>query len=107
MVTIEWSVRARTRVQEVYDYLFDKAGERVARKITGRIYARADILLANPRAGQRESVLEDSGAEFRYLVEGNYKIIYWIEPDRVTISTVFDCRRDPQHIREDVGPKVR
>ncbi len=103
MVNVEWSTKASVRIREIYDYLFGVAGERTARKITGKIENHVKKLSANPRVGQREIMFEDSGMEFRYLVEGNYKIIYWIEDDNVTISTLFDCRQNPERMKEEVG----
>jgi hypothetical protein len=34
--------------------------------------------------------------DFRYLVESNYKIIYWKEDEIITIASVFDCRQNPE-----------
>jgi plasmid stabilization system protein ParE len=103
MVTVEWSVRARGRVQDIYDYLFDKAGERIARKITGKIIARTGILSTNPLAGHIEPNVSVENDEYRYLVEGNYKIIYWLEDEVITISTIFDCRQDPEKMKAEVA----
>ena len=105
MVKVEWSILASTRIQEVYDYLFDVAGERTARKITGKIENHVKKLSANPRVGQKEVMLEGEKIEYRYLVEGNYKIIYRIEDDNVTISTLFDCRQNPERMKEEDGRK--
>jgi plasmid stabilization system protein ParE len=105
MVTVEWSANARARLQEVYDYLFDVAGDRTARKITGKIQARTEILSANPRAGQREGMFDNDDRELRYLVERNYKIVYWIESEHISIMTVFDCRQNPERMKEEVAQK--
>ncbi len=105
MATVKWSTRADARLQEISDYLFDVAGNRTALKITRKIQTHTEKLSANPRMGQREGTFEDSGMEFRYLVEGNYKIIYWIEDDNITISTLFDCRQNPERMKEEVGRK--
>ena len=37
---------------------------------------------------------------FRYLVESNYKIIYWQENELITIASVFDCRQDPKKMKK-------
>ena len=98
---VEWSERASTRIEEIYEYLKAEAGKRTARKIVDKIYSRVDILAQNPQAGQREELLQGRDEEFRYLVQGNYKIIYWIETDRITISTLFDCRQNPEKMQEE------
>jgi len=32
---------------------------------------------------------------YRYLVEGNYKIIYRIKDESIVVDSVFDCRQNP------------
>jgi toxin ParE1/3/4 len=51
-------------------------------------------------AGAKEELLAEYPEEFRYLVEGNYKIIYWKEHEVITISSVFDCRQNPDKIKK-------
>lgn len=99
---IVWLPAAKRRLREIADYLRREAGARRARKIHDRIYARPEILIANPHAGQREETLADRGEGFRCLVEGNYKIVYFATDTEVVIATVFDCRRDPAGLRGEV-----
>ncbi|MDL2291653.1 type II toxin-antitoxin system RelE/ParE family toxin [Bacteroides sp. OttesenSCG-928-F21] len=99
---IEWSDNASKQIKGIFEYHKEVANLRVARKIVKLIYTRVTILINNPRAGQREGLLNDRPQEFRYLVEGNYKIIYWLEADRIMISTVFDCRQNPVKMIEEV-----
>ena len=53
-----------------------------------------------PLLGQREELLKDLSVEFRYLVEGNYKILYYTLPEKVVISLVFDCRQNSEKMRD-------
>jgi plasmid stabilization system protein ParE len=102
MVKVEWSERAMAEVKIIFDYLKLKAGDRTARKTVRKIYARPEILADNPQAGQCEELLEGLPVEFRRLVEGNYKIIYFIDETTAVISTVFDCRRDTAALRKSI-----
>jgi len=52
-------------------------------------------LSKQPRKGQRELLLADRHKEYRYIVEGNYKIIYWVDLATVHIAAVFDSRQNP------------
>lgn len=100
-MTLEWSVEANREVREIYEYLLDKAGERRASKILKRIYSHVQILESNPQAGQLEPIIDDLAKGYRRLVEGNYKILYYIKDETVVrISAVFDCRMDPAKIRK-------
>jgi len=50
--------------------------------------------------GQQEELLSDYPEDFRYLIESNYKIIYWEKENLITIASVFDCRQNPRKIKE-------
>ena len=100
-IRIEWSSEARTRLREIFDYYFSVAGIRIADKMMEKIDAKIyRILPHTPRAGQREWSLEEEPQEFRRLIEGNYKIIYYVEDETIRIVDIWDCRRDPETLRD-------
>lgn len=72
---------------------------RIARNIINRIIERVSILETNPFAGAKEELLKEYPKDFRYLVESNYKIIYWVKENLITIAAVFDCRQNPHKMR--------
>ncbi len=93
---------ADLQMQKIFDYYKEKAGLRSARKIIKNIYAHSSILAQNPKAGPCEELLKDKSEATRYLVEGNYKIVYYATEKTVYIVTVFDCRRNPSGMRGEV-----
>lgn len=58
------------------------------------IFAKANMLSANPYLGQVEEYILDK--KHRRLIEGNYKIVYRFEKDIIYITDIFDARQDPQ-----------
>ncbi len=94
-ITILWSEISERQLKEIFDYYASQAGVNIARKIISRVIERVSILENNPFAGQKEELLTDYKEDFRYLVEGNYKIIYWKEENHIIIASVFDCRQNP------------
>jgi plasmid stabilization system protein ParE len=92
---VYWTDASINRLEDIFDYYKMNAGIEVARKIVGSIIDATINLETQPRLGQPEELLKDKGLEYRYLVQGNYKIIYWIEEPFVKIATVFDCRQNP------------
>jgi plasmid stabilization system protein ParE len=100
---IVWSDLAKRRLREISDYLKEEAGARTAKKIRDRIVARVEILAENPQAGQREELLLQYPHGFRCLVDGNYKIVYFLTDREAVISTVFDCRRNPTRLQNEVS----
>ena len=99
-IRIEWSELSERQLKDIFDYYSIKASPRVARKIINRIIDRVDILESNPLSGPKEELLIDYPEEFRYLVESNYKIIYWKKGNLITIASVFDCRQNPDKIKK-------
>lgn len=94
-IAILWSEIAERQLKEIFQFYSEQASSTLARKIVSQLIDRVSILENNPFAGQKEELLADSEFDFRYLVEGNYKIIYWKDEHRITIATVFDCRQNP------------
>jgi len=100
-VKILWTEFAINQLEQVFDYYKYKANINVARKIVSQIADRTLLLEKNPLMGTKEPLLEDRKSEYRYLVEGNYKILYWVEDNFVKISSIFDCRLNPIKIKEN------
>jgi len=99
MVKIEWSELAISQLKDIYHYYTSNVNPITATRIINRIVKRVEILQKHPLSGQKEDLLYDYPEDFRYLVESNYKIIYWIETELITIATVFDCRQNPEKIK--------
>jgi len=51
-----------------------------------------------PESGQIENSLNEMNEGHRYLVDGNYKIIYKKISEGILITDVFDTRQDPKKI---------
>ena len=87
---IEWSIFAKKQITKVRkDTSFNTVSI---------IYARAKTLLNFPFLGQVEEYLNFRNKDFRYIVEGNYKIIYWIDEDVIRIVSIFDTRQNPKKL---------
>lgn len=87
-------------MNDIYGYYSLNSSPKIARKIVNKIVDRVEILLKNPHSGNTEELLSEMPEDFRYLVESNYKIIYWIEDDIITIASVFDCRQNPEKLKK-------
>jgi plasmid stabilization system protein ParE len=90
-----WSDFASTSLYDIYKYYKEAAGKNVARRIKSRIFYAARHLNRHPESGQIEPNLNQLGENHRYIVEGNYKIIYKKVIDGILITDVFDTRQDP------------
>lgn len=98
---IFWTDKALFQLEEIFYYYKLKASLKVAKKIVKDLVVQTIILENNPRSGHKEELLADRQNEFRFLVKGNYKIIYWIEEksNLVYIASIFDTRQNPEKIK--------
>lgn len=93
---IFWTDTARDQLEDIFEFHKDVAGLKIARKLVKKLIDRTIQLENNPRSGPIEPLLAGRAFEYRSLVEGNYKIIYMIDVNYVYISSVFDCRQNPE-----------
>lgn len=93
---IAWTQFAENQLQDIFGYYNEKANKAVSNKLVTSILDRTIDLIKNPHLGQEEELLKHRPEGFRYLLEKNYKIIYWIDEDNavINIANVFDCRQD-------------
>jgi len=94
-MTIIWTDFAIENLKKIFDYYAENATRKVAHKIRKQILLLTKQLIDYPESGQIELDLQKLGQGHRYLVSGNYKIIYRIDQHQVIISDVFDTRQEP------------
>jgi toxin ParE1/3/4 len=95
---IIWSDFAASTLKEIYLYHKDVAGINTAKKLKSKIFSSTKQLIKHPDSGQIEESLKQLGEDHRYLVSGNYKIVYKKVKEGILITDVFDSRQDPLKI---------
>jgi len=90
-----WSNFAIERLKEIYIYYRQVAGRKIALKINNQIFKSSKQLINHPKSGQLEESLKKLNEGYRYLVVGNYKLIYKEVKEGVLITDVFDTRQNP------------
>lgn len=98
---IIWTDFAIENLKQIFDYYSEKANKKVAHKIRKQILETAKQLILNPESGQLEYNLETLERKHRYLVSGDYKIIYRISNNEVIINDVFDARQNPAKMNDE------
>ena len=98
---IIWTNPAKEDLKNIFDYLAEFS-EGSAHRVVNRILDRTDMLLKQgfSEMGQREPLLEHKSDVYRYLLEGNYKIIYRAKENRIIIDTIFDARQNPEKLQK-------
>ena len=82
---IIWSPLAVERVSEIAEYI-SVDDQSAAIKWINRLFEKINLLKSSPQIGR--IVPEIEGTEIRELIFGNYRIIYRIEKDRLSILTI-------------------
>jgi plasmid stabilization system protein ParE len=90
--------KAELRLDEIVEYYQRLGYGKRGRRIRAAILKKALLLKDNPKLGVVEERLAHLALGHRFLVEGNYKIIYRTEDQYILITDVFDTRQDPEKI---------
>jgi len=97
---IFWTDTAKLSVKIIFNYYRKNVNILFAEKIKIKIFEKLKILISHPQIGAKEDLLSDFKNQYRYLVSGNYKIVYFIADKRIIISLVFDTRQNPQKLKD-------
>jgi len=94
-MNVIWTNEALQETKAIYIYYKNKASIKVAQSIKKKILSSTKNLNTNAKKGQTEMLLKHKIGEYRYILAGNYKIIYRVLEKNVYVMKVFDCRRNP------------
>lgn len=92
-----WTATALQDLEAIYDFIGEDAPLAAQNQID-KILDRESQLMNYPESGQIQP-LKNIKKEYRYLVEGNYKIVYHIWKEIIYVDTVFDTRQDPDDLK--------
>lgn len=98
-VKIIWTNFAIRSLKDIFEYYSTEVDKNVAHKIRRQILKSSKQLINNPYSGPIEPSLTRLKKTHRYLVSGNYKLIYRIIDTQVIINDVFDTRQNPSKIK--------
>jgi plasmid stabilization system protein ParE len=101
MSRIIWTNFAISEFKNIFLYYRMIAGEKIAEKIRRSIFSATKPLIKQPLLGALEENLADLNQGHRYIIEGNYKIIYRVINDEIYITDIFDCRQNPSKMKRN------
>lgn len=95
-----WSAFSEKQIDDIFKYYTQKASYKVALDIVTKILLAPDVLIDNPKIGQKEPTIQYRLITYHYILALNYKIIYSIDDDEtlIKIADVFDTRQNPNKI---------
>jgi len=99
-MNIVFSDLAFEQLASIYNYLQTKSNHASA-IIHNHILDEIERLRDFPQMAPIESELIGFTHTYRSLVvKKTYKIVYYIEDDTIYISALFDCRQNPQKLKD-------
>ena len=72
---ILWTNPAKKDLRQIFNYYKTKVSKTLAHKIINSLFANTSIL-ETQNIGTKEELLEHLEQDHRYIINGNYKIIY-------------------------------
>ena len=98
---VQWTKFALNSLHDIYNYYRDNVSEKVAQSIKNSIFYSTKQLEKQPLSGTIESLLLDLDEGHRFIIRGNYKIIYKVYLKKIYITDVFDTRQNPDKIKQN------
>lgn len=93
-----WSDFAVHSLRRSFEYYRKHVSEQMARNIKQGIFKSTNALINNPKIGIVEPSLAHLNLEYRFIISGNYKIIYRPIKEGLLITDIFDSRQSPRKI---------
>ncbi len=76
-------------------FLSGRWNDHVVDQIVGEIWEHIEVVIRYPSGGQLEDDLAELGREHRRIVCGHFKIIYYVDDEKLYVTDIFDSRQDP------------
>jgi len=100
--TVLWSDESKADLNDIYDEYVYYSIE-YAENLIDTILSREKQLATFPFSGSYQN-LKRLDKKYRYLVEGNFKIVYHVLENEfiVYVNTIFDTRRNPSLLERNL-----
>lgn len=99
-VKVLWTETALNNLEDIFEFYKYKESVSIARNLVKEIVQSTLRLQKSPYIGRKENLLAQRKHEYRFILERNYKIIYWIEDNYIKIAAIFDSRQNPEKIKQ-------
>lgn len=99
MVQVIWTTLAQDDIAKLFHY-YEQYSNRFAQRFVEEIFQRANMLEMMPEMGSLEPLCEHLKRKYRYLlVFRRFKIIYLYEHEICYILMAWDCKNNPELLR--------
>ena len=103
---INWYSEAQWHLEQIEDYIFDRFGVDSMLEFVEKVDQAVGMIRRHPSVGPVEPLLADRMQTYRSVVVGNMsKIIYRVQDETIHIVDLWDCRREPKALSEEIESK--
>jgi toxin ParE1/3/4 len=95
---IVWSENAELQIKLISELYKFQASKRTAKNFVKEIISSTLILKKFPELGAPQEVMPSRSFDYRYILSGHYKLVYFISNQFIVIATIFDTRQDPEKL---------
>jgi hypothetical protein len=96
---IVWTHFAAKCLNEIHAYIFEETkSEAIANKYCLKLLNSVEHLSLQANAGTIEPLLKKVNQNSRFIIEGNYKIIYQYDDETLFNTDVFHTKQNPKKI---------
>lgn len=100
---VVWSAEANDQLIRTTDIIEERFGERVKLDFLKDVDHIVSLLESAPYLGKEEPLLKDAPISYRSLVVNQInKLVYYINNDLIEIVAIWDTRREPKALVEDL-----
>ena len=94
---------AENNLNATADYIQDNFGHKVAMEFLQEFKRTIGLLENYPELGSIEPLLASNPSKYRSVVINRLnKMVYRILEDRIEISDIWDCRREPKNLAGEI-----
>lgn len=98
-----WSEQASKTLRGIAAYVHSKFGLHARQELLQEVARTSQLLEQTPYIGRVEPLLEGCEVEYRSLVINKLnKIVYYVSGDAVEIVAIWDTRREPRYLTEQL-----
>jgi toxin ParE1/3/4 len=92
-----WTGTALADLKSISDFM-DLFSPQISIKTIKKLILKAKTLELDSKGGNLLDRVSFDGKPYRFVLEGNYKIVYSIKAKTVWIHTIFDSRQVPRKL---------
>jgi len=97
-IQVIWTDESLSDLEVIFDFVTEQS-PKSAKQIIQDILSRTRQLRTFPQSGTLHEIEKTTDREYRYLINGHYKIIYSIDNEVLYLETVIDTRQNPDSLK--------